>query len=97
MAESVANELVMQLQSSSKSGTIAVLEQQDETSKNKSKDSKLVKPGRASHEEKKSGKVQEEKKEEKRSQPRKLREFHNIKISQVSYFCKTCCLFIYDS
>ncbi|KAL8487833.1 hypothetical protein ACS0TY_024229 [Phlomoides rotata] len=83
VAESVADELVMQMHSSTvsstKSGPIAVLEQQDETSKNKLKDTKLVKPGRTSHEEKKTGKVQEEK----RSQPRKLREFHNIKISQV--------------
>ncbi|KAL5844517.1 hypothetical protein ACOSQ4_010475 [Xanthoceras sorbifolium] len=70
VAETVANELVLQLHS---------LEQQDEISKAKSKESKALKPGRASHEDKKVGKVQEEK----RSRPRKMREFHNIKISQV--------------
>ncbi|KAL6573245.1 hypothetical protein OROHE_001704 [Orobanche hederae] len=77
VAESVANELVLQLHSSSKSGTS--LEQQDEVTKSKLKDIKVVKPGRSSHEEKKAGKMPDEK----RSQPRKLREFHNIKISQV--------------
>ncbi|KAL7085464.1 hypothetical protein ACP275_14G282700 [Erythranthe tilingii] len=83
LAESVANELVMQVQSSplslSKSGNITSLEQQDENTRNKSKDTKIAKPGRSSHEEKKAGKVPDEK----RSQPRKLREFNNIKISQV--------------
>ncbi|KAK6116092.1 hypothetical protein DH2020_008361 [Rehmannia glutinosa] len=79
VAESVANELVLQLHSSSKSAAATSLEQQDEATKSKLKDLKLVKPGRSSHEEKKAGKVPDEK----RSQPRKLREFHNIKISQV--------------
>ncbi|GER37363.1 Golgi-body localisation protein domain [Striga asiatica] len=78
VAESVANELVLQLHSSSKHGSALTLEQQDEATKTKLKDIKL-KPGRSSHEEKKSGKMPDEK----RSQPRKLREFHNIKISQV--------------
>ncbi|KAL3613192.1 hypothetical protein CASFOL_042962 [Castilleja foliolosa] len=79
VAESVANELVLQLHSSSKRGAAASLEQQDEATKSKLKDVKLVKPGRASHEEKKAGKMPDDK----RSQPRRLREFHNIKISQV--------------
>ncbi|KAK4850773.1 hypothetical protein QYF36_009700 [Acer negundo] len=77
VAESVADELVLQLHSSN--GPLESLEQQDEISKTKLKDSKAVKPGRASHEDKKVGKAQEEK----RSRPRKMREFHNIKISQV--------------
>lgn len=77
VAESVANELVLQVHSSS--GSLGSLEQQDETSKSKLKESKPVKPGRLSHEEKKVGKLQEEK----RTRPRKMREFHNIKISQV--------------
>lgn len=82
VAESVANELVLQVHSSS--GSLGSLEQQDETSKSKLKDTKPVKPGRSSHEEKKVGKVQEEK----RSRPRKMREFHNIKISQVGQLCQ---------
>ncbi|KAG8369181.1 hypothetical protein BUALT_Bualt15G0124500 [Buddleja alternifolia] len=84
VAESVANELVLQMHSSavssSKSDPITGVEQQDEPIKNKLKDIKLVKPGRSSHEEKKAGKVQDEKRSR---PPRKLREFHNIKISQV--------------
>ncbi|XP_057773183.1 protein SABRE-like [Salvia miltiorrhiza] len=79
VAESVANELVLQMHSSTKGGSISCIEQPDETSKSKLKETKLVKPGRASHEEKKGAKAQDDKK----SQPRKLREFHNIKISQV--------------
>ncbi|KAA8538196.1 hypothetical protein F0562_027804 [Nyssa sinensis] len=84
VAESVANELVLQVHSSSisssKSGPLACIEQQDETTKNnKSKDPKPVNAGRSSHEEKKVGKAPDEK----RSRPRKMREFHNIKISQV--------------
>ncbi|WJX41203.1 hypothetical protein P8452_28592 [Trifolium repens] len=78
VAESVANELVLQSLSSSKNGTFNSTEQQDEA-KNKSKDSKGVKGGRSSHEEKKVAKSHEEK----RSRPRKMMEFHNIKISQV--------------
>ncbi|KAI8014433.1 Protein SABRE [Camellia lanceoleosa] len=82
VAESVANELVLQVHSSSisssKSGPLSV-EQQDEPTKNKSKEIKPTKLGRSSHEEKKVGKTQDEK----RSRPRKMREFHNIKISQV--------------
>lgn len=77
VAESVANELVLQVHSSS--GSLGSLEQQDETSKSKLKESKPVKPGRLPHEEKKVGKLQDEK----RTRPRKMREFHNIKISQV--------------
>ncbi|GMP45695.1 hypothetical protein CsSME_00014132 [Camellia sinensis var. sinensis] len=82
VAESVANELVLQVHSSSisssKSGPLGV-EQQDEPTKNKPKEIKPTKLGRSSHEEKKVGKTQDEK----RSRPRKMREFHNIKISQV--------------
>ena len=83
VAESVANELVLQVHSSSisstKSGPLVSVEQQDESSKNKMKDTKSVKYGRSSQEEKKVGKSNEEKK----SRPRKMMEFHNIKISQV--------------
>ncbi|KAL3845764.1 hypothetical protein ACJIZ3_003167 [Penstemon smallii] len=79
VAESVANELVLQLHTSTKSGSSTSLEQQEDSSRNKLREMKPVKPGRSSHEEKKVGKVQDEK----RSRPRKLREFNNIKISQV--------------
>ncbi|XP_027904503.1 protein SABRE isoform X3 [Vigna unguiculata] len=79
VAESVANELVLQSFSSSKNGQYSSAKQQDESAKNKSKDSKGVKGGRSSHEEKKVAKSHEEK----RSRPRKMMEFHNIKISQV--------------
>lgn len=82
VAESVANELVLQSFSSSKNGQFGSTEQQDEAAKNKSKDSKGVKGGRSSHEEKKVAKSHEEK----RSRPRKMMEFHNIKISQVGIF-----------
>lgn len=72
VAESVANELVMEMQSS--------IEQQDETAKNKGKDTKVAKTGgRPAQEDKKAAKVQDDKK----TQPQRLREFHNIKISQV--------------
>jgi len=85
IAESVANELVLQLHapnaSYSKSGSLPGGEQQDDSSKGKSKDSKQIKPGRASHEEKKVGKSNDDK----RSRPRKMMEFHNIRISQVSF------------
>ncbi|KNA17373.1 hypothetical protein SOVF_080580 [Spinacia oleracea] len=84
IAESVADELILQLHSSStsnsKSGSLAVSEQQDDSSKGKAKDPKQIKQGRASHEEKKVGKSGND---DKRSRPRKLMEFHNIKISQV--------------
>lgn len=79
VAESVANELFLQLHSSTKGGNATSLEQQDENTKNKLREIKLGKPGRSSNEEKKTGKVTDEK----TSEPRKLREFHNIKISQV--------------
>lgn len=83
VAESVATELVLQAHSSSisssKSDPFGSIEQADESSKGKSKESKSVKSGRSSHEEKKVGKSHEEK----RSRPRKVMEFHNIKISQV--------------
>nr|GMC55113.1 protein SABRE isoform X1 [Ipomoea batatas] len=83
VAESVANELVLKAHcpdaSSAKCEPLASMEQPDEASRNKSKDSKLIKSGRSSHEEKKVGKANDEK----RSRPRRMREFHNIKISQV--------------
>ncbi|KAK7372939.1 hypothetical protein VNO80_06330 [Phaseolus coccineus] len=63
VAESVADDLVSQ----------------DEASKNKPKDSKGVKAGTSSVEEKKLAVPQEEKK----ARPQKIMEFHNIKISQV--------------
>lgn len=75
VAESVATELVLQ----SITGPLGSGEP-DESSKNKLKDPKAIKSGRSSHEEKKVAKSQEEK----RSRPRKMMEFHNIKISQVS-------------
>lgn len=80
VAESVANELVLQSMSS-KSGPLDSAEQQDESVKNKLKDPKTLKSGRSSHEEKKVAKSHEEK----RSRPRKMMEFHNIKISQVGF------------
>lgn len=80
VAESVANELVLQAHSSSlsssRSGHLGV--DQEESSKNSLKESKPLKSGR-SQDEKKVGKPQDEK----RSNPPKIREFHNIKISQV--------------
>ncbi|KAM6552475.1 hypothetical protein CsatB_013237 [Cannabis sativa] len=79
VAESVATELVLQSISSSKNAPLDSVEQQDESSKNKLKDPKNLKTGRSSHEEKKVAKSHEEK----RSRPRKMMEFHNIKISQV--------------
>ncbi|KAF6160647.1 hypothetical protein GIB67_019587 [Kingdonia uniflora] len=84
VAESVANELVLHVHSSSisstKSGPLGpTLENTEDSSRNKLKESKPVKSGRPSHEEKKVGKSQEEK----RARTRKMREFHNIKISQV--------------
>ncbi|KAL0368851.1 UNVERIFIED_CONTAM: protein SABRE, partial [Sesamum calycinum] len=84
VAESVANELVLQMHSSNvsspKAGPNAGLEQQDENTKNKLKETKQVKPGRSSQDEKKAGKVPDDKRSR---PPRRLREFNNIKISQV--------------
>ncbi|KAL6983113.1 hypothetical protein U1Q18_016507 [Sarracenia purpurea var. burkii] len=77
VAEFVANELVVQVHSS-RSGSFSI-EQQEEPTRTKSKEIKPVKSSRSSHEEKKMGKTQDEK----RSRPRRMREFHNIKISQV--------------
>ncbi|CAN4115175.1 unnamed protein product [Withania somnifera] len=83
VAESVANELLLQMHSSSvsssKCGPLASIEHLDEANRNKSKESKLIKSGRSSNEEKKVGKANDEKK----PRPRRMREFHNIKISQV--------------
>ncbi|GMY06946.1 protein SABRE isoform X1, partial [Fagus crenata] len=79
VAESVANELVLQSISSPKSGPLNSIDQQDESSKNKLKESRAIKSGRSSYEEKKVAKTHEEK----RSRPRKMMEFHHIKISQV--------------
>lgn len=83
VAESVANELVLQVHSSgispSRSGSLA-LEQQDEHTGNKSKEMKPIRPGRSSHKAKKLGK----RTDDKLSKPRKMRKFHNVKISQVT-------------
>lgn len=84
VAESVANELVLQ-NFSRKSGPLSSGPESqqagsEETAKSKTKDSKPIRPGRLSQEEKKVGKAQDEK----RARSRKLMEFHNIKISQVS-------------
>lgn len=95
VAECVADELVIQVHSSSAStsrnGSLAI-EQQDESARSKAKETKFVKPSRSSHEDKKLGKTQDEKK----SRPRKMREFHNIKISQVSsvLFGNSVCCFL---
>ncbi|CAH1443357.1 unnamed protein product [Lactuca virosa] len=80
VAESVTNELMLQLQSS-KNETIGSLElQQDNEYIKFNKSSKTsAKTARSSHEDKKIGKPSDEK----RSRPRVMREFHNIKISQV--------------
>lgn len=85
VAESVTNELMLQLQSS-KNETIGSLELQQDNEyikSNKSKDSSKTsaKTARSSHEDKKIGKPSDEK----RSRPRVMREFHNIKISQVGW------------
>ncbi|CAN7136702.1 unnamed protein product [Brassica rapa subsp. narinosa] len=68
VAESVANELVLQS-----------MEHQGESSKSKLKDSKTAKAGRSVHEEKKTEKSVEDKK----SRPQKIMQFQTIKISQV--------------
>lgn len=84
VAESVTNELMLQMQSSlppSKMDLVGSVEQQDESSKTKSK---TAKSGRSSQEEKKLVKPNDEK----RSRPRIMREFHNIKISQVRWLYK---------
>ncbi|XP_058221220.1 protein SABRE-like isoform X1 [Rhododendron vialii] len=82
VAESVANELVLQVHSSgispSKSGSLS-LEQPDELTENKSKEMKPIRPGRSSLKAKKVGK----RTDDKLSKPRKMRTFHNVKISQV--------------
>lgn len=77
VAESVANELVLQLHASSKSGSTMSIDEQDESSKGKLKDSKTLKSSRL--DDKKISKVQDEK----RSSPQKMIEFREIKISQV--------------
>lgn len=88
VAESVANDVVLQAYSSStsssKSGSVSLTQENEhsvneESSKNKLKDYKAAKIGRLTTEEKKVVKTQDEK----RPEPRKMREFHNIKISQV--------------
>lgn len=84
VAECVANELVMNAHSSTNppSKTVSLsleLEQPViETSKIRSKDSKLVKTGRQFHDNNKDGKFPDD-----RSRPSRLTEFHNINISQV--------------
>ncbi|KAK8919195.1 hypothetical protein KSP39_PZI021895 [Platanthera zijinensis] len=85
VAESVANELVMNAHSSSHSPTksgplVSSMEHPvNEMSKSKPKDVKSVKPYRQSLEEKKDGKSPDNK----RARPARLTEFHNVKISQV--------------
>ena len=81
VAESVANELVLQAHSSSLSSskTAHLSVDQDEPSRSKLKESKPSKSGRPSQDDKKVGKPQDEKK----PSPRKLKEFRNIHISQV--------------
>lgn len=79
LAESVADELVLEVHSSSTKSGIFGIEQPEDPTKSKSKETRAVKAGRYSHEEKKAAKTQEEK----RSRPKKMRDFHNIKISQV--------------
>ncbi|CAN8244859.1 unnamed protein product [Cochlearia groenlandica] len=76
VAVSMANALVLQSHSCP---VPSLVEQPDDSSKQKLKETKTVKPGRSSHDEKKAGKSQEEKK----SRPRKMMDFHNIRISQV--------------
>lgn len=81
MAESIGNELVLHASS---------VEQQEDSSKQKPKETKTVKPGRSSHEEKKAGKSHEEKK----SRPRRMMEFHDIRISQVCWANLYDCYFV---
>lgn len=96
-AEPAANELMLQAPSSntsSKSGPLNPTPEHqhavNETSKNKPKESKSVRSGRLSHEEKKVGKSQDEK----RARTRKMMEFHNIKISQVNAFQRMACYYL---
>ncbi|CAI0545806.1 unnamed protein product [Linum tenue] len=80
VAETVANELLQAHGSSVSSAKNEPLAIEAADDKNKSKDPKtIVKSGRPSQEEKKVVKTQDEK----RSRPRKVMEFQNIKISQV--------------
>lgn len=83
LAESVATELVMQAHSSgissSKVDPASLIDQADDSSKNKP-NTKLVKYGCPSLDEKKLGKPIDDK----NARPKKVIEFHNIKISQVS-------------
>lgn len=78
VAESVANEIVLQAQkpriAPTKSESLGITAD--------FKDSKRAQASRAPREEKKAGKVQEEK----RTQPRKMTEFQSFDISQVFYF-----------
>ncbi|KAK8943364.1 hypothetical protein KSP40_PGU018540 [Platanthera guangdongensis] len=87
LAESTNNEPVLPVHSlsiSSKSFSLnPTLESQlavvEDTNRSKSKDPKPIKSGRLSHEEKKVGKLNDEK----RARSRRMMEFQNIKISQV--------------
>lgn len=72
IAESVANELMLSLEACEQEEAAA-------SSKAKAKDPKQNKAGRTTQEEKKGGKATDDKK----TRPKKLVEFHNIKISQV--------------
>ncbi|CAN1159441.1 Protein SABRE [Linum perenne] len=79
VAETVANELLQAHSSNASSSKGEPLAMDGTDDKNKSIDPKAIKSGRPSQEEKKVIKTQDEK----RSRPRKVMEFQNIKISQV--------------
>lgn len=97
VADSVANELVLQAHttsvSSPQSGLFnAATENKNantEEPKNKPRDPKPLKSGQLlTYEEKKSGKSQDER----RARPKKLQEFNNIRISQVNLL--TVCKYV---
>ncbi|XP_010276667.1 PREDICTED: protein SABRE-like isoform X1 [Nelumbo nucifera] len=81
VAESVANEVVLRVNSSSRNGPLNSIPDHQEEKRESWKDKMTmpIKPGRSSNEEKKVGKTQDEK----RDRPRKMIEFQNVKISQV--------------
>lgn len=89
VADSVANEL---LSISSETSLLnAASDNKNPTSdesKSKAKDSKTLKPGQLSIEEKKAGKSQDER----GARPKKMQEFHNIRISQVQLL--TACEYV---
>ncbi|CAH9105183.1 unnamed protein product [Cuscuta epithymum] len=86
VTESVAHELVSKAHSSDAPLSLAkceirapCIEQLPDEASSRNNKPKPIKSGRYSHEDKKTGKASDEK----RSRPRRMREFHNIKISQV--------------